>query len=114
MAKGITDKYMNKKRADESGKSGMDGGRGRHSVIESKIREFLVESLLFGDSSVSLTATDSLHKLGLIDSTTIVELVTFIEQEFGVRVEEADLIPENFESIAGLVEFVSQRYERKD
>lgn len=86
----------------------------RHSLaaIEARVREFIVQSLLFGDRNVPLGPTDSLQQLGLIDSTTIVELVTFIEQEFGVRVEEPELTPWNFETIAGLVAFVANKTVR--
>jgi acyl carrier protein len=46
---------------------------------------------------------------GLVDSTSMLRLVLFIEERFGVRVEDDELVPENFETIAKLAEFVEQK-----
>ncbi len=52
---------------------------------------------------------DPLLKGGLIDSMGILELVTFVEKEFGIVVSDEDLLPENFGSIRSLTEFVHNK-----
>lgn len=46
---------------------------------------------------------------GVVDSLGILDLVAFIEDEFGVAAEDEDLVPENFESIQSLTRFVRER-----
>ena len=58
-----------------------------------------------------LEATTSLLESGIVDSIGVLEIVTFIEQEFPVQVSDEDLVPENFGSIAAIVSFVQRRLE---
>jgi acyl carrier protein len=52
---------------------------------------------------------EPLLKNGLIDSLGILEVVTFVETEFGIVVSDEDLLPENFGSIHSLTSFVHQK-----
>jgi acyl carrier protein len=52
---------------------------------------------------------DSLIDAGLIDSTGVLELVGFLEQEFGIDVADEDLVPENLDSIARLAAFIDRK-----
>ncbi len=63
-----------------------------------KIREFIVENFLFGDDEGLHNATSFLDD-GIIDSTGILELVTFLEERFGILVDDEELVPENLDSI---------------
>jgi acyl carrier protein len=73
------------------------------------IRTYLRENMLFGDESVELSDDVSLFEEGVVDSTGVLELVMFIEQRFDVAVETDELVPDNFESIAGLARFVDEK-----
>jgi acyl carrier protein len=66
--------------------------------IETKIRSFIIENFLFGDSN-GLQDDTSFIEEGIIDSTGVLELVTFLEEEFDIKVEDEELIPENLDSI---------------
>lgn len=46
---------------------------------------------------------------GIIDSTGVLELVAFVEEEFGIAVGDHELVPANFDSIAALAEFVARK-----
>jgi acyl carrier protein len=74
-----------------------------------KIRHFLLENILAGMRAVSFTDDDSFLENGIIDSTGILELIGFIEQEFGVDVRDEDLVPRNFDSISGLCRYIAER-----
>ena len=82
-------------------------------MMEQQIRAYLVENFLLGDDS-ALDASDSLLDSGVVDSTGMMELVAFLEQQFGVEVANEDLIPENLDSIMNIVGFVRRKLERKD
>jgi acyl carrier protein len=49
---------------------------------------------------------ESLFQSGLIDSFSLVDFVTLIESECGIRVDDADLRPENFDTIAKVEAFI--------
>lgn len=77
--------------------------------MRDKIRKFITENFLFGQDDGGLTDNDSFLEKGIIDSTGVLELVAFIEETFGVKVEDHELIPENLDSINNLISFVSSK-----
>ena len=77
--------------------------------VEQKLRTIVTETFLVGAESNQLHGDDSFIETGIIDSTGILQLVEFVEQEFGLKVEDEDLIPENLDSINRLVAFVERK-----
>lgn len=77
------------------------------SSVEPDIRAFIVENFLFGDDSQPLASETSLMEKDLIDSTGILELVSFLEERFSIRVADADLVPANLDSIARIAAFIN-------
>ena len=59
----------------------------------------------------SSPASDSLIEAGLIDSTGVLELVGYLEEQFGVRITNEELLPENLDSIDNIVGFVERKRE---
>jgi len=53
--------------------------------------------------------TDPLLETGILDSLGILEVVTFIEHEFHIILNDDDLVPENFHSMESIAEFVKKR-----
>ena len=56
-----------------------------------------------------LNYDDSLLELGIIDSVKMLELINFIEEKFGIKVDEEDLYPENFDSINAIVNYIQSK-----
>ena len=77
--------------------------------IEEQVRQFIVDTFLFGDDDPTLTNEDSLLDNGVIDSTGVLELVAFIEDRFQTKVEDIELVPENLGSIQRLARFVQRK-----
>jgi acyl carrier protein len=73
-----------------------------------QIREFIVANFYVADVE-SLSETDSFLERGIIDSTGVLEVVAFLERDFGLTVEDADIVPENFDSIANLVGYIGRK-----
>ena len=76
--------------------------------IKSKLREFLKNNFLLGNDS-GLNDDDSFMSKGIVDSTGILEVVSFVEQNFGFRVEDEELIPDNLDSINNLVKYITKK-----
>lgn len=75
-------------------------------AVEQTISSFIVDNFLFGDVSTVPARDLSLVQSGLVDSTGILEIVTFLESEFGVRTSDEELAVDNFGSIAAIARFV--------
>ena len=75
-------------------------------IIAERIRKFLVTQF---PATKNVDNEDPLLKNGLIDSLGILEVVTFLEKEFGITVSDEELLPENFESNRSLSNFVQRK-----
>lgn len=73
--------------------------------IRDRVRAFVVENFLFGEEE-GLKDDTSLLEEGIIDSTGILELVSFLEEEFTIIIEDEELIPENLDSINYVVGYL--------
>ncbi len=76
--------------------------------ISKKIRVFIVDNFLFGIDE-GLNDDSSFLDEGFIDSTGIIELVSFLEEEFGIKVEDDELVPENLDSINNVVSYLEKK-----
>ncbi len=74
--------------------------------IRAELTEFIVANYLFGDVTRAPGDDTSLVEEGFIDSTGILELIEFLETQFGIEVSEAETVPQNLGSIASLTRFV--------
>ena len=74
--------------------------------IRAELTGFIVTNYLFGDESRMPRDGDQLVEEGIIDSTGIIELIEFLESNFGIEVAEAETLPQNLGSIASLTRFV--------
>ena len=74
-----------------------------------KVRDYIIENFLFGDAEPLADDTMSLLDGGIIDSVGVMELVAFLEQEFGLKVSDEELVPENLDSVANLVGFIDRK-----
>lgn len=73
--------------------------------MEEQIRRFLAASFFVDDIAVDASFLET----GIIDSTGVLELVTFVEDEFSIDVLDDDLRPENLDSIERLVAFIERK-----
>jgi len=76
--------------------------------FKSDVRSFVVDNFLFGEAG-NLTDSDSLLAEGVIDSTGVLELVSFLEDEYRIVVEDKELIPENLDSIDAIGAYIARK-----
>ena len=77
--------------------------------IRQSIKKFILENILFEDKEDILNYDDSFLKKGILDSTGILEVVSFIEEKFNISVDDEELIPENLDSVNNLTRFVNEK-----
>ena len=77
--------------------------------IETDVRRYIVDKLLFGRTDTVVNGDTSFLESGLIDSTGVLELVAFLEEQFHIKVEDEDLIPANLDSINALTSFLERK-----
>ena len=78
------------------------------NAVVAKVREYIVENYLFGDDE-NLKDDSEFMEEGIIDSTGILELVTFLEDEFSITVEDDELIPENLNSFKNIGSYLANK-----
>lgn len=77
-------------------------------MIEEQVRNFITENFLFGEEK-KVADTDSFLENGIIDSTGVLEVVSFVEDTFNIKVKDEEMIPENLDSISNLVKFIKSK-----
>lgn len=75
--------------------------------IKDSVRQFIVDQLLFGQGTVSDDV--SFLETGIIDSTGVLELVTHLEQTYGIKIENDELVPENLDSLNAIAAFLARK-----
>jgi acyl carrier protein len=76
--------------------------------IREQVSSF-IRSNFYVPDSLTLTDEASLLEHGIIDSTGVLELVGFIEDTFGIEVDDAEMVPQNLDSIANIAGYVGRK-----
>ena len=79
--------------------------------IEAAVRQFVTDNFLYRKDEQPLSETASFLDAGLIDSTGILELVGFLEKAFSIRVADAEIVPENLDSIRQITTYVQRKLQ---
>jgi len=78
--------------------------------MKQELCRFIIDNYLFGQT-VNFTDDDSFLEKGIIDSTGVLELVSFLEEKYGVRIEDDELVPENLDSVNGVLRFLNAKLQ---
>lgn len=79
------------------------------STIRSALKEFIVESFLFGSTEQTFYDSDSFMEKVIVDSTGVLELTSFVEEQYNFEIEDKEMTPENLDSINNLVGFITRK-----
>jgi acyl carrier protein len=77
--------------------------------VEERIRSYIAESILFSDDGYRYSDDASFLEEGIVDSMGIMELVMFVEEGFGISVEDEELVPDNFDSVNKLAAYIQRK-----
>lgn len=78
-------------------------------IVTSRMRQFIAEHFPRARQG-EIRDEDPLLEKGILDSLGVLSVVTFMEEEFGVLIEDDDLVPENFQSILSMVRFIAYKH----
>ena len=81
--------------------------------VEKTLRSYILQNFLFTDDDSVLDNSDSFLEKGIIDSTGILELISFLEEQIGIQIEDEEMIPENLDSIDNLLAFISKKQTKE-
>ncbi len=76
--------------------------------IQAQIRDYIAQNLLFSDDGFGYSDDASFLEEGIVDSVGIMELVMFLEENFGLTVDDEDLTPDNFDSVNKLAAYIKR------
>ena len=77
--------------------------------IETQIKDYIAKNLLFSDKGFTYPDNVSFLEEGIIDSVGVMELVSFVEEKFGVKVDDLDITPDNFDSVLKLAAYIRRK-----
>lgn len=81
--------------------------------MERDLESFLLRDLAVGRGIDSIGRDDDILALGIVDSLGLLQLVSFLEEKFGIKVEDEDLVIDNFRSISRIEQFVEEKQREK-
>ena len=76
---------------------------------EEMIRTYIAQNILFSGNGYPHSDDASFLDEAIIDSMNVLELVMFVEETFGVQVQDEDIVPDNFDSVSKLAAFVRRQ-----
>jgi acyl carrier protein len=77
--------------------------------VASVVIGYIRERFMIGRPSDYLDVSDSLLEKGILDSTGVLELVGFLEEQYAIKVEDEELIPENLETVRKITDYVRRK-----
>ena len=78
---------------------------------KARVRQYITTNFYVADPA-ALRDDASLLDSGVVDSTGVLEVITFLEESFGVKVDDAEILPENLDSIERIVAFIGRKKDR--
>lgn len=79
--------------------------------IQQRVKQFVVENFYISDPN-EVEDDTSLITSGFVDSTGMLEVIAFLESQFGIHIADQEMIPENLESIGKIAAFVTRKQQQ--
>jgi acyl carrier protein len=90
----------------------MDGTRAdaaNADAVKATVRQYISENFMFGSGSVALSDSDSFLDHHVLDSTGFLELIGFLEETYSIKVGDAEMIPENLDSLDNIAAYLARK-----
>jgi acyl carrier protein len=81
-------------------------------MAAAEIKSFIAKNFLFSDDGDAVADNESLMKNGTLDSTGILELIMFVEEKFQLKIPDEDMLPENFDSVRAIADYIENRRQQ--
>jgi len=77
--------------------------------IKAEVRAFIAANFFVPDDAAGLKDNDSFLENHVVDSTGFLELISYLERHYGIRIEDQELVPENLDSLDNIDAFVRRK-----
>lgn len=77
--------------------------------IQTQIKDYISKNLLFSSDGFNYPDDASFLEEGIVDSQGVMELVLFVEENFQVQVKDSEIVPDNFDSVSKLAEYIQRK-----
>jgi acyl carrier protein len=85
----------------------------RNDGIKAELKKFVIDNYLLGSKKAQLSDDDSFLGKGIIDSIGVIELTSFIQKRFNIKIEVPEIIPANLDTLNNLESFISRKLKSK-
>jgi len=86
--------------------------KGTGRSVQQVLENYMVENILFGDGE-RLREDVSLQESGILDSLGFLDIITFVEGEFNIEIDDGEVVPENFDTLRRMSDFVERKVQRR-
>jgi len=76
---------------------------------EEIIRNHIAKNILFNDKGYPYADDASFVEEGIIDSMNVMEMILFVEENFGIEVADEEIIPDNFNSVRKMADYIRRK-----
>jgi len=80
--------------------------------IRAELTRYIRSTLLSEDAGVALKADTDVLRQGIIDSLGVFQVVSFLEEKWGIRIDDAEITVDNFQSINAMAELASSKMQQ--
>lgn len=77
------------------------------------LEKAIITEIAVGIAEKSLSPDADLFEIGIIDSLGIMKLILFMEESFGIAINDEEIIPENFQTLNKMAKFVEMKIKNK-
>jgi acyl carrier protein len=77
--------------------------------IKNQVRQFIADNFILGAEGVSLGDDDSFLEHHVLDSTGFLELISHLEETYGIKVLDDEMVPENLDSLRSVADFIARK-----
>ncbi len=77
--------------------------------LTQEIQNYIQENFLFAHQPGTLSPADSLLDKGIIDSTGVLELISFLENQYQIQINDEEILPDNLDSIEKITRFIKRK-----
>lgn len=77
--------------------------------VKRQVKDYITDNFLMGTSDNKVDDFTSFLDMGIIDSTGIIELVSYLEDTYNIRIDDEEIIPENLDNLINIEKYVSSK-----
>ncbi len=77
--------------------------------IKQDLRQFIEDNFIMGTRSAPLADDDSFLEHHVLDSTGFLELITYLESTYAIKVGDDEMVPENLDSLESIEQFLTRK-----